>query len=177
MSRTIFRPISGTSIRVHSSPRRRNATWPTRLLAATVMPDRRMIQANLRLVVKIAREYLGRGIVLEDLIGEGNLGLIRAAEDFDPRFGTQIQHLCQLLDQAGHPPCPDQHHGHDPAASAHDRAADSLAAGRAAALPRTGLHPELRRGRRASGLDRNPEGHGRQGPPRQPAQAGEQPRR
>jgi RNA polymerase primary sigma factor len=50
----------------------------------------RMIQANLRLVVKIAREYLGRGMALEDLIGEGNLGLIRAAEDYDPRFGTRF---------------------------------------------------------------------------------------
>jgi RNA polymerase primary sigma factor len=50
----------------------------------------RMIRANLRLVVKIARDYVGRGIVLDDLIGEGNLGLIRAAEEFDPRFGTRF---------------------------------------------------------------------------------------
>jgi RNA polymerase primary sigma factor len=50
----------------------------------------RMIQANLRLVVKIARDYVGRGMVLDDLIGEGNLGLIRAAEEFNPRFGTRF---------------------------------------------------------------------------------------
>jgi RNA polymerase primary sigma factor len=50
----------------------------------------RMIQANLRLVVKIAREYVGRGMVLDDLIGEGNLGLIRAAEEYDPSFGTRF---------------------------------------------------------------------------------------
>jgi RNA polymerase primary sigma factor len=50
----------------------------------------RMIQANLRLVVKIARGYLGRGMVLDDLIGEGNLGLIRAAEEYDPRYGTRF---------------------------------------------------------------------------------------
>lgn len=50
----------------------------------------RMIQANLRLVVKIAREYVGRGMSLEDLVGEGNLGLIRATEEFDPRFGTRF---------------------------------------------------------------------------------------
>jgi RNA polymerase primary sigma factor len=50
----------------------------------------RMIRSNLRLVVKIARDYTGRGMSLEDLIGEGNLGLIRAAEDFDPRFGTRF---------------------------------------------------------------------------------------
>ena len=49
-----------------------------------------MIQANLRLVVKIARDYVGRGHVLDDLIGEGNLGLIRAAEEFDPSFGTRF---------------------------------------------------------------------------------------
>ena len=50
----------------------------------------RMIQANLRLVVKIARDYMGRGMVLEDLIGEGNVGLIRATEEFKPRFGTRF---------------------------------------------------------------------------------------
>jgi RNA polymerase primary sigma factor len=50
----------------------------------------RMIQANLRLVVKIARDYVGRGLVLDDLIGEGNLGLIRAAEEYDPQFGTRF---------------------------------------------------------------------------------------
>src|SRR3954469_5006615 len=49
-----------------------------------------MIQANLRLVVKIARDYLGRGLVLDALFGEGILGLIRAAEEFDPRFGTRF---------------------------------------------------------------------------------------
>ncbi|WP_435020518.1 sigma-70 family RNA polymerase sigma factor [Tundrisphaera sp. TA3] len=50
----------------------------------------RMIRANLRLVVKIARDYTGRGMSLDDLIGEGNLGLIRAAEEFNPRFGTRF---------------------------------------------------------------------------------------
>jgi RNA polymerase primary sigma factor len=50
----------------------------------------RMIKANLRLVVKIARDYMGRGLVLDDLVGEGNLGLIRAAEEYDPAFGTRF---------------------------------------------------------------------------------------
>jgi len=50
----------------------------------------RMISANLRLVVRIARDYQGRGMSLDDLIGEGNLGLIRAAEEFDPQFGTRF---------------------------------------------------------------------------------------
>ena len=51
---------------------------------------RRLIEANLRLVVRIARDFVGRGIALDDLIGEGNLGLIRAAQEFDPRFGTRF---------------------------------------------------------------------------------------
>ena len=49
-----------------------------------------MVQANLPLVAKIAHDFLGRGLQLEDLIGEGNLGLIRAAEDFEPKFGTRF---------------------------------------------------------------------------------------
>jgi RNA polymerase nonessential primary-like sigma factor len=53
---------------------------------------RRMIEANLRLVVAVARSYVGRGVSLMDLIAEGNLGLIRAVEKFDParrlRFST-----------------------------------------------------------------------------------------
>lgn len=50
----------------------------------------RMIRSNLRLVVKIARDYLGRGLTLDDLVGEGNLGLIRATEEFDPAYGTRF---------------------------------------------------------------------------------------
>jgi RNA polymerase primary sigma factor len=50
----------------------------------------RLIRANLRLVVKLARGYLGRGLALEDLVGEGNLGLIRAVDGYDPVFGTRF---------------------------------------------------------------------------------------
>ncbi|MEM6886279.1 MAG: sigma-70 family RNA polymerase sigma factor [Verrucomicrobiota bacterium] len=49
-----------------------------------------MIAANLRLVVKIAKEYNGYGLPLSDLISEGNLGLIRAVEKFDPERGTKF---------------------------------------------------------------------------------------
>lgn len=55
-------------------------------------PDgrKRMIESNLRLVVKIARRYLNRGLSLLDLVEEGNLGLIRAVEKFEPDRGFRF---------------------------------------------------------------------------------------
>src|SRR5882724_5602653 len=49
-----------------------------------------MVRANLRLVVNIARGYVGKGLGLQDLIEEGNLGLLRAVEGFDPAVGTRF---------------------------------------------------------------------------------------
>src|SRR5438477_1332656 len=50
----------------------------------------RMVRANLRLVVNIARSYTGKGLPLPDLIEEGNLGLLRAVEGFDPGMNTRF---------------------------------------------------------------------------------------
>jgi RNA polymerase primary sigma factor len=49
-----------------------------------------MVRANLRLVVNIARGYTGKGLGMQDLVAEGNLGLLRAVEGFDPSMNTRF---------------------------------------------------------------------------------------
>ena len=68
---------------------KRNENWP-RIEHGDSEAHDHLIRANLRLVVNIARKYVGRGPGLEDLIAEGNLGLMRAVEGFDPAMNTRF---------------------------------------------------------------------------------------
>lgn len=70
-----------------------------------------LARANLRLVVRIARQYVGKGLPIDDLIAEGNLGLMRAVEGFDPDAGTRFctyasywvkQSIRSALNKSGH---------------------------------------------------------------------------
>jgi RNA polymerase primary sigma factor len=58
--------------------------------AGDIETRNRVVQENLGLVFPVARQYVNRGLTLEDLVAEGNLGLIRAAESYDARFGTRF---------------------------------------------------------------------------------------
>jgi len=61
-----------------------------RIMAGDQKARTQMIQANLRLVVKIAHDYSGYGLSLNDLISEGNIGLMNAVERFDPEKGGKL---------------------------------------------------------------------------------------
>lgn len=61
-----------------------------RIAKGDKIAKKRLIQANLRLVVSVAKKYQGRGLPFLDLIQEGNLGLIRAAEKYDPERGYKF---------------------------------------------------------------------------------------
>jgi RNA polymerase nonessential primary-like sigma factor len=76
-----FSPLLTAEEEVHFSRRARRGDEAAR---------KRMIESNLRLVVKIARRYMNRGLPLLDLIEEGNLGLIHAVKKFDPEKGFRF---------------------------------------------------------------------------------------
>ena len=61
-----------------------------RVLTGDAQARDRMVRANLRLVVNIARGYTGKGLALDDLVSEGNMGLLRAVEGFEPSMNTRF---------------------------------------------------------------------------------------
>jgi len=70
--------------------REEEAALARRARAGDEAAKARLIEANLRLVVQVARRYVNRGLPLPDLIEEGNLGLIRAVEKFEPERGLRF---------------------------------------------------------------------------------------
>jgi RNA polymerase primary sigma factor len=83
---TYLREINETALLTAAEERE----LATRIGEGDVQARDRMVRANLRLVVNIARGYTGKGLGLQDLIEEGNLGLLRAVEGFDPAVGTRF---------------------------------------------------------------------------------------
>ncbi|MCA9157232.1 MAG: RNA polymerase sigma factor RpoD/SigA [Planctomycetales bacterium] len=83
---TYLREINETSLLSAKEERE----LATRIGDGDALARDHMVRANLRLVVNIARGYVGKGLGLQDLIEEGNLGLLRAVEGFDPEVGTRF---------------------------------------------------------------------------------------
>jgi RNA polymerase primary sigma factor len=70
--------------------REEEAVLSARILKGDEAAWEELVRCNLRLVISIARRYFGQGLEFEDLVQEGNLGLMRAARSFDTAFGTKF---------------------------------------------------------------------------------------
>ena len=76
--------------RIPTLTREQEAELARRIRAGEEAAKQRLTEANLRLVVQVARRYINRGLPLPDLIEEGNIGLLRAVEKFEPERGTRF---------------------------------------------------------------------------------------
>ncbi len=72
-----------------------------RVLERALTARQRMIQANLRLVISVAKQFRNRGLPMEDLVNEGNVGLVNAVDRFDPEVGSRFStYAGYWIDQA-----------------------------------------------------------------------------
>ena len=86
----IFAPYMTQARRHRLLKREEEAALAVRIQAGDESAYEELVRCNLRLVVSIARGYVGRGLEYPDLVQEGNLGLMRAARGFDSAFGTKF---------------------------------------------------------------------------------------
>jgi RNA polymerase primary sigma factor len=89
-SRASLRVYLGEIARMPLLSRDAEQALARRVRAGDAEARARLTEANLRLVVQVARRYLNRGLPLPDLIEEGNVGLLRAVEKFEPERGTRL---------------------------------------------------------------------------------------
>jgi RNA polymerase sigma factor (sigma-70 family) len=89
-SRANLSAYFGEIARIPLLNREEEVALARRVRAGDEAAKTKLTESNLRLVVQVARRYLNRGLPLPDLIEEGNLGLLRAVEKFDPERGTRF---------------------------------------------------------------------------------------
>jgi RNA polymerase sigma factor (sigma-70 family) len=89
-SRANLAAYFGEIARIPLLSREQEVALARRVRAGDEAAKTKLTESNLRLVVQVARRYLNRGLPLPDLIEEGNLGLLRAVEKFDPERGTRF---------------------------------------------------------------------------------------